>query len=272
MTFLDGPSQAHLKFRARIWLTRLGLWRSLERRRLTWRFRGGEPHEPDFRFFRYTDGSDRLFVDIGANIGQSALSFRLFNRSSPILSFEANRELEPELAHVQRLLGPSFDYRMHGLGERNEMRTLYLPVVAGVALTQEATLVGDALATDSYRACLAGQTGRRSVAIRRQTLRLVRFDDLELTPGFVKIDVERAELQVLRGMQATLDRCRPFLLVEGEAVHAFLAGRAYRAARYSADRDALLPSAPGSGHHYNMFFVPEEAVPSLRGRGAWLDA
>jgi FkbM family methyltransferase len=265
---------AHLKFRGRVWLTRLGLWRYLQRRRLVWRYRNGKPHEADFRFFRHTQGSDRLFADIGANIGQSSLSFRLFNQTSPIVAFEANPDLERDLAHVRQLLGSSFEYRMHGLGAEERECVLFTPVVGGVALTQEATLFRDALLEDSYRLYLGVCTGRRDLTIRQQTLRLRCFDDLALSPGFVKIDVERAELQILRGMEQTLSRSRPLLLVEGqdEGVSRFLETRQYRPACYILDRDALKPRDMNAGHHNNTFFVPEEMVPALVERGAWRDA
>ncbi len=259
-----------LKFRGRIWLTRLGLWRTLERCRLGWRFRAGQPHEPDFRFFRHFDGSTALFVDIGANIGQSALSFRLFNHTCPIVSFEANPDLEPELRYVRRLLGDGFSYRMHGLGAENRDLALYVPVVAGVPLTQEATLLRAVVESDAYRGYLTAITGQRDITIRERPLRLMRFDDLGLRPGFVKIDVERTERAILDGMTRTLAQCRPLLLIEGqEHVRDFLAAHGYRMAIYDGRRDALVPYRPSAAYHNNFFFVPEEMTEALRQRSAW---
>jgi FkbM family methyltransferase len=262
--------RTRLKFRGRVLLTQLGLWRTLERCRLGWRFRAGQPHEPDFRFFHHFDGSSALFVDIGANIGQSALSFRLFNRTSPIVSFEANADLEPELRYVQHLLGDGFTYRLHGLGAETREVTLFVPVVAGVPLTQEASLFREALESDTYRDYLAIVIGRRDMTLRQRPLRLRRFDDLGLRPGFVKIDVERAEQAILEGMTRTLDECRPLLLVEGQhQVRDLLAARGYRLAVYDAARDALVPYRPWAAHHYNFFFVPEEMTAALAQRGIW---
>ena len=48
------------------------------------------PLELDFHAFRVLPSTARLFLDIGANDGISARSFRLFNKSTPILSIEPN--------------------------------------------------------------------------------------------------------------------------------------------------------------------------------------
>jgi len=48
------------------------------------------PHEPDFAFFERFSDESGLFLDVGANAGMSAVSFRIFNKCAPILSLEPN--------------------------------------------------------------------------------------------------------------------------------------------------------------------------------------
>jgi FkbM family methyltransferase len=52
-----------------------------------------------------------------------------------------------------------------------------------------------------------------------EAVRTQRLDELELTPAFVKIDVEGHELAVLRGAVDTLRRNRPSVVVEAEERH-----------------------------------------------------
>jgi FkbM family methyltransferase len=251
-------AKAALKFNTRALLTRLGLWDALERGRTTYRYRRGRPHEPEFAFFRRFEGDRRLFVDGGANAGQSALSFRLFNTTCPILSFEPNPDLRPALEHVRRLLGESFDYRLCGLGAEAREVPFFVPVVRGVALTQEATLFGDRLLQPGVRRRIRAVTLSDDMRIEERRLKIVRFDDLDLRPGFVKLDVQGAELEALRGMERTLAVCRPLLMTEGcGRVRGFLEERGYHVFVYEPARHGLAPlsAAPTA---YNFFFVPAE--------------
>jgi hypothetical protein len=63
---------------------------------------------------------DGLFLDVGANVGQSAMSFRIFNRQARILSIEPNPDLEPDL-RIVRLVGRC-DYLMVSADERLRTR------------------------------------------------------------------------------------------------------------------------------------------------------
>ena len=58
-------------------------------------------HEPEFEMFRYLGHQPgRVFLDIGANTGQSAMSFRIYDARTRIVSLEPNPALAPELEFV----------------------------------------------------------------------------------------------------------------------------------------------------------------------------
>src|SRR3954468_23806524 len=59
------------------------------------------PHEADFAAFALFPERTGLFLDVGANTGASALSFRIYNRRSPILSIEPNPMLAPGLRRLK---------------------------------------------------------------------------------------------------------------------------------------------------------------------------
>ena len=75
------------------------------------------PLELDFQAFRVMPSSGSLFLDIGANDGISARSFRLFDKSTPILSIEANPCHERSLKRAKAALD-LFDYKLIAAGER----------------------------------------------------------------------------------------------------------------------------------------------------------
>lgn len=60
---------------------------------------------------------------------------------------------------------------------------------------------------------------------------MVRLDDLSLNPGFIKIDAEFTDEQVIEGSVETIRRCRPVLMVEfkgrKDAVKGILKGHGY---------------------------------------------
>ncbi|MBI1830886.1 MAG: FkbM family methyltransferase [Planctomycetes bacterium] len=261
-------SLKYWRFQVRAFLTRIGLWGPFERLRLRWRFRRGIAHEPEFLIFRHFDGTDQLFVDVGANLGQSALSFRLANRTAPIVSFEPNPDMAPALQVVKGLLGESFEYRLVGLGARTEVKTLYVPIVKGVPFPQCATFLRECLEDNpNIQQLLFDWTHTRQFEIAEHKLQIVRFDELGLRPGFIKIDAEGGERDVVAGMTETLARCRPLIMTEGFGAQAALADLGYVPLLYEADGNFLRPVLPGESAS-NVFFAPQEKLAELQRAGA----
>ena len=223
----------------------LGLLRYLLRR----------PHEADFAAFALFSDRRGIFLDIGANIGQSALSFRAVNRSTPILSIEANPLLERELRFVKRFV-PRFDYRICAASDVAGRLMLHVPLYRGLPITGEASL-DPARRRDLY------WTREQGVADAAAQLRFravevcsVRLDDLDLAPAFVKLDVEGFELHALRGLVATLTAHKPVILVERSAVAAvgeFLGAVGYQPFVYLPDSERFEPD--DGRDTLNLFFL-----------------
>lgn len=138
--------------------------------------------------------SGRTYVDVGANVGNHAIFAAKFCDLSDLVVFEPNPEsirlLEINLAlngcaHVDtRFLGLA-------LGSANRMLSLSEPVRDNLGGTR-----------------LIEQGGGR--------IRCIRGDDVlrERPVGFIKIDVEGMEFDVLDGFRDTLRRWRPNILIE----------------------------------------------------------
>jgi FkbM family methyltransferase len=168
------------------------------------------PLELEFHAFRVLPSTARLFLDIGANDGISARSFRLFNKTTPILSIEANPCHAAALERTKAALD-RFDYKLMAAGARRGELVLHTPVYRGIALTAYAAM-NRSEAEQRLRQDMPTSRGRLSFI--ETVVPVVPIDDLTLTPDFVKIDVEGFEIEVLRGMTATIERCKPVFMIE----------------------------------------------------------
>jgi hypothetical protein len=129
---------------------------------------------------------------------------------------------------------------MVGLGSRDESLTLYVPLAGKTPLTPWAT--ADRAALENNRRAIERECGT-AVSVAEVPVEIRRFDELDLRPLVVKIDVEGFELAVLEGMRATLERDEPILMIENnasaEAAAALLARIGYRTFEYDVDQNAL---------------------------------
>lgn len=221
------------------------------------------PLEPEFHAFGVLPSTDRLFLDIGANDGISARSFRLFNKTTPILSIEPNPCHDKALQRTKAAVD-LFDYKLIAAGDRHGELALYTPVIRGIALTAYAS-------TDRRDVERQVQEDMPNYAKRARYVEtmvpVVPIDDLTLTPDFVKIDVEGFELEVLRGMAATIDRCGPAFMIEyhrktAKSVAEFLRPFGYRPFVFDRHASAFCPVAAGEAS--NPFYLSPSQQRSVR--------
>lgn len=237
-------------------VARIGpVYRWARRMRALTRYLARRPHDADFSAFGVLPGSG-LFLDVGASIGQSALSFRIFNRESPILSLEPLPSHRADLRFVQRVIR-RHRFLIAGAAEQPGRATLFVPMLGSYELPAESALNRDDAAAVLERLEAEGANPRR-LRLKEVVVELRRLDDLALDPSFVKIDVEGAELGVLRGLRETIERSHPVLLIErsertGQVVD-LLDASDYRPFVY--DRDAGKFSEYRGQPTVNVFFLP----------------
>lgn len=190
-------------------------------------------------------GSSGIALDIGANRG--TYSYRLSKRFAHVVSFEINDELTGWLAQYN----PGNIEIIHcGLSSSTGTATLYIPVMRGMLLEGWGSL---------ERGHLEG-----AAQYREKQVKIARLDDFEITDiGFVKMDVEGHEVEVLKGAAATIARSRPIVLIEVldrnfQTVDAWFLAQAYR--RCSLAELLGLSAKPETENSGNYIYIPNERL------------
>jgi FkbM family methyltransferase len=200
------------------------------------------PHEDDFLFFRNIPLGTDPIMDVGANLGQSAVSFRCVCPDRAIVSFEPNALLEPGLKYVKQHLLDNFTYQMVGLSSRKANMTLFVPYVDGKPYFEESSIEKNQFDKPWVRERL--QSYGSTVTFEEVVVPLVTADSYGLSPSIVKIDAEGHELSVLEGMTETIQRYHPVFMIENNDYHRvtpLLAKYGYESFSYDSKENHLRP-------------------------------
>ena len=152
---------------------------------------------------RLVDSDNGVFIDVGANVGQTLLDLRSVYPDLPYVGFEPNTSC---VVQLRRLI------------EQSSLRNCR---IVPIALAAETSVVPfyrhEGSLTDQCGTIIGDLRPRRSYDV--DLVPCFRFDDVSTSLGlpkirFVKIDVEGAEFDVLLGMQECLHEYRPIVLCE----------------------------------------------------------
>ena len=218
--------------------------------------------------------SRRLSLDVGANRGLYALFLMLHSRH--VVCFEPNPMLASQLA--EEFLGQNVSVVNAALGAEAAELVLRIPKVEDLELDGWASLVADFEG--------ARWKSQEIVSVREVSVRCEALDELDYRDvGFVKIDVEGFEGEVIRGGVRTITRDKPNLLIEieqrhlgqdmasifdavvelGYQGHFLYAGHLEDLSRFDPSQHQNFGDADGRGEYVNNFiFVPIGSATSRR--------
>jgi FkbM family methyltransferase len=218
-----------------------------------------QPFEADFALLEHwAPEPGEVFIDVGANRGQSIDAIRLYHPDALIHAFEPNAHLAANLSRLFARDGALAIYAC-GLGERDETHTLHIPVYRG--------FVYDGLASFDAAECASWLNADTVAGFDPEQLKVISFearafplDDLDLNPGFIKLDVQGFERSVLAGARNTLERCSPLVLLENNAeADAFLTqSLGWTRAAWTGSR-----LKPGCQGELNTLYIAPARVTSL---------
>lgn len=208
---------------------------------IEWQWTNRDVHDPDFFYFSQFAGQRGLFVDVGANRGQSAASVRVVWPECEIVSFEPNSLLVPALSHLAGILGHMHVHTV-ALGTAEEEVTFLLPWVDGKPFLEQGTIAPEQFERQWIIDGFA-QHGQR-VTTSEMRVNVRRLDSFALRPMAMKVDAEGSELAVLQGAEQTLRHHGPVLMVENNdwgRVTDFLSSLGYSCFRWIPEDKRLVP-------------------------------
>ncbi len=228
------------------------------------------PHHQSFYGLKHLAQKPQgLFLDVGANDGISALGFRQLNSSYRIISIEPNPIHEPSLKRLTKNL-KNFSYVLAGAGRQRARIPLIVPQYKNLQFTTAASFYPQVI-----RENLAKEWSTEMI----QTIRfsqcpidVIPLDELNLNPDVIKIDTEGSDFEVICGLKQTIERCRPFLMVEYspallKAYQGFCQSEGYTILEYDFHKDffvAFTESAQKAvGDErvvHNIFLIPKEKI------------
>jgi FkbM family methyltransferase len=231
------------------------LFYTAKKTELTLRYLLGPLFEPDFlAISRLVDRQRRLsIVDVGANIGQSAIDFGQLFRKARIHSFEANPSLESFLKLTGTLLGPRFHYDLVGLSDAPGTMDIYVPRRHDVHIYGEASL-HPAQFDDAITRARIGEFTLDHFPVRVSTLDQQGLASVDI----LKIDVQGHELHVLQGARETIQREHPLIIFERSPADSLIIDYLQSMHSYTAmaPRDGSLRPVHEVSEHVNVVMLP----------------
>ncbi|HTN25470.1 MAG TPA: FkbM family methyltransferase [Solirubrobacteraceae bacterium] len=204
-------------------------------------------HEPMVHeALRRTLGPGGVFIDVGSNIGYTALlAAGIVGPGGRVVALDAQREC----ADATRA-----NARLNGLTQIEALHS-----AAGAASGEAEVIVTQ----DPLWTRLAS-VGEHPLEVRRDRVPVTSLDDLVAhlalpAVDVVKIDVEGAELDVVAGMQRVLAGQRPFVIAEMHGLNAAFCAAMAAAGYRVSNLDGLEP-VPQAGDNVHALCEPLERV------------
>jgi len=173
------------------------------------------PHEKDYYGLKklINTNNKKDFLDVGGNIGLSAIGFRELGFNNRIVIFEPDKNYcVKKLISLKKKI-PNLKIIKFALSDKDENKVFYQAYCFGVKMHFLSSF------DKKYLKNIINQVYRFFrffFSIKKQTLSLKKFDKLNLkvNPIFIKIDVEGYDHKVIKGMIKTIKKYKPILLIE----------------------------------------------------------
>lgn len=154
-----------------------------------------------------------FIIDVGANLGQSAICFAHLFEKPNILCFEPNRKCQWILKIVRFFLWfrrAKVKLVSKGVGLRNGKATFQVPVnQSGVHFLQEGFVSESSIVPSLISSRIGSEFN-----LVEEAIVIVSLDGFVNHADLIKIDTQGFELQVLQGAENLIRNTRPYIFLE----------------------------------------------------------
>ncbi len=220
-------------------------------------------HDVDYRFLKLFAEMEipGYFLDIGANIGQSACSVAAVHPTIKIICYEPDKLLGPNLEIVKKILNGRMDYYLCGVGAKNETAVFYIPRYNDIYFTQEGSFLKEEADSEESKRRIMSSLHKRDIKIELEKLKFetITFENNAIETYFIKIDTQGYERDSIMGLKNVIENYQPVILIEKgfekEEIKALLPD--YGIFFYDFDNRKFTKTDTGTA---NVFLIPENGT------------
>ncbi len=171
------------------------------------------PHESDFAAMKFFNPSeDEVFVDVGANRGESIQSMLNFDKfKNKIIAFEPNSFIFNNLKNYFKGIS-RIEFFNIGLGNEEGEANLYIPFYKKWMFDGLSSFKKEE--AEEWLKTRFWNFKEQHLSVKEVICQINTLDSFNLKPYFIKIDVQGFELKVLQGATGTIKKHDPIFLIE----------------------------------------------------------
>ena len=173
------------------------------------------PHEKDYFGMLKILKSDKNFsiIDVGANLGISTMGFRKLGFKNPIYLIEPNIYLYENFLKKLKKKDNNIFIKNLALGNKNIKKKLHLAFYKKKCLHYLSSFSKKYIYNSIN---IAFPDYKNQIFLKYKNIKCVKFDSLNLkfNPGFVKLDTEGFDYNILKGFKKTIKKYKPIFLIE----------------------------------------------------------
>jgi FkbM family methyltransferase len=172
------------------------------------------PHDKDYLGLKLIFKKNynlNSFLDIGANVGASALSFIKMGFYNKMYLFEPNFNLYNNYLKKIKKKHHNLKIYNYALGSKNKSLIFFLPYIEKIFIHYFSSF------NKKYIINSCSNTfPNKKIILKKKIVKVKKFDDLKIKDviDFIKIDSEGYDLEIIKGLNKTLNKFKPALLIE----------------------------------------------------------